>query len=68
MVGQILAVVIFVAMFVLIVIDKIERHYVTLGCGLLTLLLVFGLCMHSTPAIVETLNIQSIFKSEAKRS
>lgn len=64
MVGQILAVVIFVAMFVLIVIDKIERHYVTLGCGLLTLLLVFGLCMHSTPAIVETLNIQSIFTAD----
>ena len=64
MVGQILAVVIFVAMFVLIVIDKIERHYVTLGCGWLTLLLVFGLCMHSTPAIVETLNIQSIFTAD----
>lgn len=59
--AQILAVVIFVAMFVLIVIDKIERHYVTLGCGVLTLGLVFGLAMHSMDAVVETLNFKSIF-------
>ena len=32
MVAQVLAVVIFVAMFLLIVIDKIERHIVTLAC------------------------------------
>ena len=32
MVAQILAVTIFVAMFVLIVIDKIERQYITLVC------------------------------------
>ena len=37
MLAQIIAVVIFVAMFLLIVMDKIERHIVTLGCGLLTL-------------------------------
>ena len=42
---QILAVIIFIAMFVFIVIDKIERHYVTLGCGVLTLTVVFGLVM-----------------------
>lgn len=59
--AQILAVVIFVAMFGLIVMDKIERHYVTLGCGLLTLVLVFGLIMHDTGAIMETLNLKSIF-------
>ena len=34
-VAQALAVIIFVAMFILIVWDKIERQYVTLGCGLL---------------------------------
>lgn len=64
MVAQVLAVLIFVAMFLLIVIDKIERHYVTLGCGLLTLILVFGVCMHSMSAVTETLNIQSIFTKE----
>lgn len=60
MVAQILAVTIFVAMFVLIVIDKIERQYITLGCGVITLVVVFGLCMHSVTAITDTLNIHSI--------
>lgn len=59
--AQVLAVVIFVAMFVLIVLDKIERQVVTLVCGVLTLALVFGLGMHSMSAIVDTLNVQSIF-------
>lgn len=61
MVAQILAVLIFVAMFVLIVMDKIERHIVTLVCGLLTLLLVFGVAMRSLAAVIETLNVKSIF-------
>ena len=59
--AQILAVVIFVAMFVMIVIDKIEKQYVTLGCGFLTLVVVFGFCMHSMEAVLETLNFRSIF-------
>lgn len=59
--AQILAVLIFVAMFVLIVMDKIERQVITLACGLLTLVLVFGLGMHSTRAVVETLNLRNIF-------
>ncbi len=61
MISQIVAAVIFVAMFILIVLDKIERHYVTLGCGVLTLGLVFGLCMHSGEAVIQTLNFESIF-------
>lgn len=59
--AQILAVVIFVAMFVLIVMDKIERQIITLVCGVLTLVLVFGLGMHSMSAVLETLNLHSIF-------
>ena len=43
MIAQILAVVIFVAMFILIVLEVWERHVITLGCGVLTLVLVFGL-------------------------
>ena len=58
--AQVLAVIIFVAMFVLIVSEKLERHIITLGCGLLTLLLVFGLAMHSMSAVIETLNLHSI--------
>ena len=64
MVAQVLAVLIFLAMFILIIMEKIERHIITLCCGLLTLVLVFGVCMHSMDAIVETLNIQSIFTTE----
>lgn len=64
MVAQILAVVIFVAMFALIVSEKIERHIVTLGCGALTIVLVFGVCMRNINAIIETLNVHSIFKLE----
>lgn len=60
-IAQILAVTIFVVMFILIVIDKIERQYITLGCGLLTLCLVFGLAMRSSNAVMETLNVRSIF-------
>ena len=59
--AQILAVLIFVAMFVLIVMDQIERQIVTLACGALTLVLVFGVGMHSMDAILETLNVRSIF-------
>ena len=60
-VAQICAIVIFAVMFVMIVLDKVEKQYVTLGCGLLTIALVFGLCMHSGSAIMETLNIKPIF-------
>lgn len=60
--AQILAIVIFVIMFVLVVLDKIEKHYVTLTCGLFTLLLVFGLAMRDMNAVVETLNFKSIIQ------
>ena len=63
MAPHILAVLIFVVMFVLIVMDKIERQYVSLGCGLLMIVLVLGLGMHSKDAIVETLNVKSIFQA-----
>ena len=59
MLAQVSAVIIFVAMFVLIVTDKIERHLVTLACGLLTLLVVFGLFMQNGGAIMETLSFSS---------
>ena len=61
MLAQVLAVVIFLAMFILIVTEIWERHIITLACGLLTLLLVFGVGMHNMDAILETLNFHSIF-------
>lgn len=59
--AQVLAVIIFLLMFILIVTEKLERHIVTLGCGLLTLVLVMGVGMHSAEAVWNTLNIREIF-------
>ncbi len=61
MVSQILAVVIFVVMFLLIITEKFERHIVTLSCGLLTLTVVFGACMQSMTAVTKTLALHRIF-------
>lgn len=61
-VAQIVALLIFVVMFVLIVMDKIERQWVTLTCGLATLLIVFGVLMRSPGYMLESLNIASILK------
>ena len=55
---QVMALIIFVAMFVFIIWDKIERQYVTLGAALLTIIITFGLCMRSPAAIMRSLNIQ----------
>ena len=42
MAAQIAAVTIFLVMFLLIILEKFERHIITLGCAALTLILVFG--------------------------
>ncbi len=60
MFASILAVVIFLFMFIMIIMDKIERHYVTLGCGAATCILVFGLGLKSFSAFWETLNVAQI--------
>ena len=59
--AQILATAIFLMMFFLVITEVVERQWVTLGCGLLTLLLVFGLGLHSWEAVMKTLNVRSIF-------
>ena len=61
MLAQIFAVVIFIAMFVFIVTEIIERHIVSLVCALLTMIFVFGIGMQDMHALIETLNIGSIF-------
>ena len=61
MLAQILAIIIFIIMFALIISDKFERHIITLVCGLATIVLVFGLAMHSMNAFLETLNLRHIF-------
>lgn len=60
----VLAVIIFLGMFVLVISEKIERHVITLGAAVLTLIFVFGVGMHSMDAIVQTLNLHSIVTPE----
>ena len=58
--AMIVAIAIFVIMFVLVVMDKIERYIITLVCGLLMLGVVFGIIMKDGSAVMDTLNIKSI--------
>lgn len=64
MVAQSFAGIIFIAMFVLIVTEIVERHVVSLVCALLTVIFVFGVGMRSMEAVIETINIKSIFTVE----
>lgn len=64
MLSQILAAIIFIIMFAFIVTEKVERHIVSLVCALLTIIFVFGVGMHSMTAIVDTINIKSMFSTE----
>lgn len=59
--AQILAIIIFVVMFILIVLEKFERQNITLVCGCLTMIGVFGIAMRSMEALLETLNVRGIF-------
>ena len=59
--AQILAVIIFVTMFILIITEIFERQWITLVCGILTLGLVFVLGLHSWDGILKTLNVRQIF-------
>ena len=63
--AQIFAIIIFLVMFTLIIIEKYERQWVTLVCGGLTLVFVFaigfGFSEKSVLATIETLNIKDLF-------
>lgn len=61
--ASIFATIIFVAMFIFIVTEIVERHIISLVCAALTLVFVFGVGMQSMNAVVETLNVHSIFHS-----
>lgn len=55
--AQFFAVTIFIVMFVIFISERIPRHIASLGSGVLTLVIVFGLCMKDTQAIWDTLNL-----------
>lgn len=60
MIAQIAAGIIFLLMFALIVTEKLERHIVTLLSGCAMFVVVFGLCMRSTKAMLRTLNLSCL--------
>lgn len=62
--AQILAIAIFVVMFGLMITEKIEKQWVTLAAGSLTMIFVFGIAMQSGSALMETLNVKSIITKE----
>lgn len=64
MLAEIFAVVIFIAMFGFIVWDRFPKHIVTLSCGALTSILVFGVGMKSARAFFNTIAVTGIFKRE----
>ncbi len=59
--ATIAALVIFLLMFIVIIVGKMDRFVPACIGAVLVLVVVFGLIMHSSDAIVETLNYKSIF-------
>ena len=64
MLSQALAIIIFVIMFVEIVRERIPRYIVALVAGGLTIVIVFGLVMHSGAAIWEALSLESMSETQ----
>ncbi len=61
-IALVVSVFIFIVMFLLVVSEKIEKQYVTLACGALMLIVVFGIIMRDINAIVDVLNFKSLFQ------
>jgi len=62
MAAQIVAVVIFVLMFVLLVTERIERHIVTMACGIATVIGVFIICMKNWTIAWEVISLESFIQ------
>ena len=59
--AKVCAILIFLIMFGAIITEVFERHITTLVAGLATMVVVFGICMHSLDAIIRTLNVKTLF-------
>ncbi len=57
--AQVIASVIFVAMFVLLVMEKIERHIVTMACGIATVIVVFVICLKDLGIVWDVISLAS---------
>ncbi len=54
------SIIVFLVMFILVISEKIEKHLVTLACGGVMLIVVFGAIMRDGDAIADTLNFYSL--------
>ena len=59
MIRETIAIVIFVAMFLLLVTERIERHIVTMVCGALTVVAVFIVCLKDFGTAWDVLSFES---------
>lgn len=64
MISQIAALIIFIIMFAVIISGKVERHIPALIGAAFVIIVVFGICMHSMYAVIETLNFKSLATME----
>ena len=64
MAAEITAIIIFLLMFILIVLDRWEHYIITLCCALGTIILVFGIEMRDGAALLQTLNVSSSADNE----
>ena len=62
MAAQIIAVIIFVAMFIMLVLEKIERHIVTMACGILMVIVVFLICMKDWSIAWNVISLESFIQ------
>ncbi len=54
------SIIVFLVMFILVISEKFEKHLVTLSCGGIMLIVVFGAIMRDGDAIADTLNFYSL--------
>lgn len=64
MLASMFAIIIFIAMFIFIITEKVERHIVSLSAAALTLVFVFGVGMNSMAAAWDTINFESFLHTE----
>lgn len=64
MLAKIFAILIFAGMFISIILEKHQKHHITLFFASLALVFVFGIGLRSWEALKETLNVHSIIKPD----
>ena len=63
-ISQVMALLIFVVMFILIITEVVERYQATLLAAFATIIVVFLLCMHSTKIVWDVISIRDLVHGE----